>query len=388
MGGRGELLVRLEASGHRNIRATHDATIELATDDDITPRATCVIGVGARVVDGSPFPIAGPLRVTLEAGGVSDVIDAIANPWLKSTDAGLVLRRGPARLDDTLATGASIGADGLDRALVEVLRDPAQMLTVSVHRARARADGRAQLVLGRVRAQGAKGGRKAAVLAAELDAAGVVVADDAGARRLARGDGDAARAALAAGGRVLVLGTDELLGRCVPELLDGVNALHLESFGMPATVAAAAFLGGAAPVTMLPHVSNAAEASRALGAAALGSRVVFSTSASRGSRVIAALPAEVLAGVAVLDADTPSERAVRGEPARLGHALDGARGSVVLALPAGSTGGADDRPLPPTLLGALVEEGVAPATIAAALGRQPGWSRNGAYRAVTNPGGE
>ena len=41
------MTLTIRARGHAAITATHDKTLELSADNDIGPRATCVIGVGA-----------------------------------------------------------------------------------------------------------------------------------------------------------------------------------------------------------------------------------------------------------------------------------------------------------------------------------------------------
>lgn len=383
---RGGELARLVCSGHPNIRAAHDATLELAVDDDITSKATCVVGVSTRVVAGSPMAIAGPVELVLSVGSHRSVVHAVANPWLKSLDGGLVVRRSATRLDDTLAIDATSAAADIDRSMVDELRDPDAVLAVTVRRTPTRADHIPQLVVGRVRAQGTKGGRKATVLAAELAAADVVVADDGGASRWQQPN-DSPRAAgdaLQTGGRVLVIGTDELIGRCVDDLLAEVEAVRLDAFGMPATIAAAAFVGGEGPVALLPPLASKQDVEAALALSNQGVRVVTQGSAGHARRLLSTAPETVDRGVVVRDPDTPTERFERVRRDAMADAVSSkARGQIIVALAAAGPG--DVPPLPPGLLTALVDRGVAPSTLAAALAGQPGWSRNHAYAVMNHP---
>jgi len=384
------MLVRMRCAGHPHIRATHDATFELVTGADITPRATCVVGVRTEVLEGSPNAVAGPIELILECEGQHQRVGAVANPWIGSDGSGVVVRRSGARLAGTLATDATAGAADLDRSLIDALRMSSAVLEVTVRRAAARPDRQPQLVLGRARAQGAVAGRKAAVLAAELSAADVVLADDAGARRWGDAASAVARSCLEARGRVLLLGTDELVGRRVPELLGDRESfeggVHLEAFGMPATVAAAGMVGGTDPVALVPELSNSAAVDRALALVGQGLRVVTQGRAARSRRLLSGAPCGVLSAVLVLHPDTPLERYEVFERSSFGDALpEGTKGQVVVALGASGSGVEDQ--LTVDLVGALVDHGVRRSTIAAALAGQPGWSRNRAYDVVSRAGG-
>lgn len=123
-------VVAIQCSGDERITATHAKTFELTADHDIGPRATCVIGVGARV-KGDPARLHGPVEITLDAGGHRQVVHADANPFLDPVD-GLVVRKSDFRGAGTLAIGADTGAADLDRALVHAMADPAGRLDVRI----------------------------------------------------------------------------------------------------------------------------------------------------------------------------------------------------------------------------------------------------------------
>jgi hypothetical protein len=123
--------VTIQCEGHAQITATHAKTFELTIDDDIGPRATCVIGVGADEKRAGLGALSGPVEITLNAGGHRQVVHAYANPFLDPVD-GLIVRRSDFRDRDTLAINADAGAADLDRALVHALADLGAHLDVRI----------------------------------------------------------------------------------------------------------------------------------------------------------------------------------------------------------------------------------------------------------------
>jgi hypothetical protein len=120
--------VSFRCAGHPSVRASHLKSLEFTRAADITPRATCVLGVEADFDPALLRGFRGPLRVAIEAGGHADVIRALANPAFDSADR-IVIRTTQHRSPETFATGADKGASRLDRALVAALaaRSPARV---------------------------------------------------------------------------------------------------------------------------------------------------------------------------------------------------------------------------------------------------------------------
>ena len=123
--------VSFECRGHPNIGATHDKTIELTRDAEISRRATCVVGVASDHDDRALLALRGRVEVTLECDGVRDAFTATVSPFFLGDDS-LVFRRGPGLRGRTIAYDASKTAATLDRALVERLRSPDGVLHVTV----------------------------------------------------------------------------------------------------------------------------------------------------------------------------------------------------------------------------------------------------------------
>src|SRR5215212_1305962 len=84
--------VTIIGRGHAAITASHAKTVELVTEQEIGPRATCVAAVGARVDSGDLLALRGWIDLTIEAGGITDVVRAHANPAFAAGDR-LVVRR-------------------------------------------------------------------------------------------------------------------------------------------------------------------------------------------------------------------------------------------------------------------------------------------------------
>ncbi|MDT4949808.1 MAG: hypothetical protein QOJ37_2403, partial [Pseudonocardiales bacterium] len=104
--------MRLVGRGDDRIRATHTKTLELTVDAAITERATCVLAVAVHPEPAQP--LAGPVRITISAGGETFSVQALAySGWDPAGSA--VVRRSPLRLPGTLATHADAASSDLPR---------------------------------------------------------------------------------------------------------------------------------------------------------------------------------------------------------------------------------------------------------------------------------
>ena len=116
--------------GHPNIRATHTKTLELSTASEIGARATCVLGVDARFDVEELRQLRGTLTIELAAAGRHQRFVAEASPFYLGGD--LVFRAGDGLRERTFASAASITAADVDRALVSALASSTTELTVTV----------------------------------------------------------------------------------------------------------------------------------------------------------------------------------------------------------------------------------------------------------------
>jgi hypothetical protein len=138
--------VTIIGRGHAAITASHAKTVELVTEPEIGPRATCVAAVGARLESGDLLGLRGWIDMTIEAGGVMDVVRGHANPAFVPGDR-LVVRRAPAPVRDALLIDGDRGASDLDPRLVGALEDPEATVTVTLSRTQDERGGRGALIV-------------------------------------------------------------------------------------------------------------------------------------------------------------------------------------------------------------------------------------------------
>ncbi|GAA2994410.1 DUF371 domain-containing protein [Actinokineospora diospyrosa] len=359
-----EELLRLRCRGHGEIRATHGKTLEFTADSAISGRATCVVGVAGEVVGQAPGAVAGPVEITISAGGATTTVRALANSrWRPGASA--VVRRSGQRLPNTLATDADLSSADLPRELVAALADPNTVVDVVVRRAETPGT---QLV--RYRAVGPEDR-----LAAECAAADVIVAEDAGARALIAELGFAAARDATNPGRALAVSTVEGTSAVVRRLL--AERPRVEVLGLPPELAVAGAAPTPAPVLVATGLSR--KDVTKLAATSRAARVVFRCPAAEVPRWVAGAE-----HVSVMALDERPVWAAVDEFAQLSGSAD-----VWCALdPTASTDLGVDVDVA-ELVTALLGYDVAASTVARALAAQPGWSRKQAYDFVlerTKPG--
>ncbi len=134
-------MVTLKCQGHENIKAKHRTTLEFTRDHEISSRADCVVAVKCnKALNDFPVKVKEALRnpeatveITIEAGGLKDVLTARGDPKLNLTSRReIVVRKSSFICPRTLAIKASKAAADLNRELVERIRDKKQEVTVTI----------------------------------------------------------------------------------------------------------------------------------------------------------------------------------------------------------------------------------------------------------------
>ncbi|MCI0687139.1 MAG: DUF371 domain-containing protein [Sporichthyaceae bacterium] len=121
----------IRARGHPLIRASHDKTLELTTEQVMTARATCVVGVRAELDLVALALLRGRVRLTLSAAGHQVTGTATINP--EQAIAGrVVLRRSDQTDPDTLAVRSSLTARELSPELIAALAGGDSTVTLTV----------------------------------------------------------------------------------------------------------------------------------------------------------------------------------------------------------------------------------------------------------------
>lgn len=119
--------------GHPMVRSAHPTTIEVTTEDHLTPRGDCIVGVGAssgcaqldpRVKEGLRRK-GSRVTIRLVVGSLVFEVKAEGDPRLElSHPSDIVIRRSDFISDRTLAVRADASAKDIPRGMVRLLREP------------------------------------------------------------------------------------------------------------------------------------------------------------------------------------------------------------------------------------------------------------------------
>lgn len=122
-------MIVFTAHGHHNIKATHPTTIELTSEENVTLRGDCIIGIKAEI----PYPeikkLNGRFRMEIEANGISDSVEAAFNPKFSSRKE-IVLRKSHFASGRTFGIECTKGAMELSRRLVSELKKDDTIISV------------------------------------------------------------------------------------------------------------------------------------------------------------------------------------------------------------------------------------------------------------------
>ena len=128
----------IRAEGHEHVTARHTSTLEVTTDDYLTPAGDCIVGINAdrAAADFAPGFIRAcrdpgrRIEVSLEAGPHVDRIVGRGHPELSFESERSIVARTSTYVDGrTVLVGADGAARDVNRGLIEALAD-GQPLTV------------------------------------------------------------------------------------------------------------------------------------------------------------------------------------------------------------------------------------------------------------------
>ncbi len=132
----------LTAQGHENVSGTHGSTLEVTSDNYLTPAGDCILAVEADRVPSafdSSFVDAcqheeATITLTLETADHTEQVEARGDPDLTfESDRSLVVRTSEYVDDRTVAVDAEKAATDIDRDLISALAEGAQLtVTLSV----------------------------------------------------------------------------------------------------------------------------------------------------------------------------------------------------------------------------------------------------------------
>ena len=129
------------AYGHRNIRATHESTLEITKEAELSKRGDCIIAVSAnKAINDLHSEFKENLRkenaritILIEVGNAAEVVNAFGSPRLILTHhTDMVVRKSNYICNRTLAIQADKAACALSRKLAEKLRNPKQKVKITL----------------------------------------------------------------------------------------------------------------------------------------------------------------------------------------------------------------------------------------------------------------
>ncbi|MEM0480872.1 MAG: DUF371 domain-containing protein [Candidatus Aenigmatarchaeota archaeon] len=127
----GNIKEEIIAYGHKNVKASHETTIEITKDDYLTERGDCIIGIKANKACSDfseEFKIAlksgAKVKITLECENEKDEFFGFGSPALKLSDnRSVVIRRSDYIDERTAIILADKAAKDLKRSLIEKLKE-------------------------------------------------------------------------------------------------------------------------------------------------------------------------------------------------------------------------------------------------------------------------
>jgi hypothetical protein len=126
----------ITASGHENVSGEHASTLEVTSDDFLTPAGDCILGIEADRVPAEFEPDfvdacrdeEARILIELDAGGYTDRVVARGDPELSfESDRSAVVRTSDYVDERTVAVGADSSAADIDRDLVDALASGAPL---------------------------------------------------------------------------------------------------------------------------------------------------------------------------------------------------------------------------------------------------------------------
>ncbi|MBU7014056.1 MAG: DUF371 domain-containing protein [Theionarchaea archaeon] len=128
----------ITAYGHPNMLALHRTTIEVTTEDWLTRKGDCIIGVRAShalsdLRDELLSLKNSHVTLVIAAGGIVERITGFIHPSLQFTDTrAIILRKSSFLCPRTLLIHASKAAIDLNRDLISKMKNPRQKMHITL----------------------------------------------------------------------------------------------------------------------------------------------------------------------------------------------------------------------------------------------------------------
>lgn len=132
---------QIEFSGHENIRSSHQRTIEITRDGDLTPRGDCIVGVNATLgCAGLPQELKAELKdpeskivLSVTVGDENFVVTGRGHPDLLLTHQDdIVVRKSDFICPRTLAIKCDKASDSIPKEMISLLQNPLAKGTLTI----------------------------------------------------------------------------------------------------------------------------------------------------------------------------------------------------------------------------------------------------------------
>lgn len=127
-------VIEFTATGHENIRAIHNTTIEFTKHSQLTLQGDCIVAVNANFESKQLKELVqtcNKIKIKIKAGLETETIEAITNKTFESEDE-IVIRLGEFESIRTLGIRANKSAIQLNRKLIEKLKKPIQSIKITI----------------------------------------------------------------------------------------------------------------------------------------------------------------------------------------------------------------------------------------------------------------
>ena len=132
------IIDKVHGKGHRNIQCSHNTTIEITKDSDLTQNGDCILAVNASKAcyDLNPYLkkqiwVGKKFRIVLKVGDIQDQFYGVGDKDLRLSDKrDMVFRKSSFICDRTVLIKCSKSSKELDRELVDNLKRSKEKLTI------------------------------------------------------------------------------------------------------------------------------------------------------------------------------------------------------------------------------------------------------------------
>ncbi len=131
-----EPVCSFKCRGHINVSGKHPTTFEFTRDEEISPRADCIIGVSSdwNTQDVQKLLMLHKVKMSIICGNHSESVRFVINPGFSDPNE-MVIRKSRFRCKRTLGINADKSSAQLDRQLIAALKHPDSIAEIKIYAA-------------------------------------------------------------------------------------------------------------------------------------------------------------------------------------------------------------------------------------------------------------